>query len=159
MPGPQPPQLNLTEIERQDLEKFCQRYSTPQQLALRARIILMAADGKNNTAIAKALNITADTARLWRQRWLVLQPIVWKDLSLEERLADLPRPGAPAQLTADQICKIERLACEKPEAAGRPISQWTGREIAEELVKRGILAHISRRHAARLLKKGASSRI
>ena len=98
-------------------------------------------------------------ARLWRRRWLALQPIALKDLSLEERLADLPRPGAPAHLTADQICQIEQVACEKPERAGRPISQWTGREIADEIVKRGILNQISPRHASRLLKKGVSSRI
>ncbi len=159
MPGPKPPQITLTEAERQDLEKLRQRYSTPQQIALRARIILLAAKGKNNAEVAKALNITIDMARLWRRRWLELQPIALKDLSLEERLADLPRPGTPARLTADQICQIEQLACEKPERAGRPISQWTGREIADEIVKRGILNQISPRHASRLLKKGGSSRI
>jgi hypothetical protein len=61
-------------------------------------------------------------------------------------------------LTADQVCQIEQVACEAPEKAGRPISQWTGREIADELVKRGIVDRISARHAARLLKKGASNR-
>lgn len=158
MPGPKPPQITLTEAERQDLEKLRQRYSTPQQIALRARIILLAAKGKNNAEVAKALNVTSDMARLWRRRWLELQPIALTDLSFEERLADLPRPGTPARLTADQICQIERLACEKPEQAGRPISQWTGREIADEIMKRGILHQISPRHASRLLKKGVSSR-
>jgi transposase len=81
-----------------------------------------------------------------------------EDLSIEERLEDLPRPGPPSSLTADQICQIEQLACEKPEEGGRPISQWTGRELAAEMVKRGIVEQISARHAARLLKKGASNR-
>jgi len=156
MPGPKPPQITLTETERQELEKLRQRYSAPQQIALRARIVLLAAKGKNNAEIAEALSITLDMARLWRRRWLALQPITLKDLSLEERLEDLPRPGAPPRLTADQICQIEQLACEKPAQSGRPISQWTGREIADELVKRGIVETISPRHAARLLKKGAS---
>ncbi len=49
------------------------------------------------------------------------------------------------------------LACEQPKE--RPISHWTGREIAEEVMRRGIVAHISPRHAARLLKKGTSSPI
>ncbi len=159
MPGPKPPQLTLTEADQQGLKKISRRYSTSQQLALRARIILLAAEGKNHAEVAHALHISVDMARLWRQRWLTLQPIALQDLGLEERLADLPRPGTPAHLTADQICQIERLACEKPEQAGRPISQWTGREIAEEIVQRGILGHISPRHASRLLKKGASSRI
>ena len=123
---------------------------------MRARIVLLAADGKNNPEIARGLKISLDMVRLWRQRWLDLQAISQDDLSLTERLEDLPRPGAPARVTADQICKIEQLACEKPEKAGRPISQWTSREIADEIVQRGILDTISARHAARLLKKGAS---
>jgi len=49
------------------------------------------------------------------------------------------------------------LACEAPAKTGRPISQWTGREIADELKERGIVSQISPRHAARLLKKGASN--
>jgi putative transposase len=74
-------------------------------------------------------------------------------LSLEDRLQDGPRPGAPSRITADQRCQIEALACEKPEKAGRPISQWTGREIADEVIERKIVGHISIRHAARLLKR------
>ncbi len=66
-----------------------------------------------------------DTARLWRNRWLILQPIALEDLSIEERLEDLPRPGAPARITADQRCQIEAMACEDPEDSGRPISHWT----------------------------------
>jgi putative transposase len=49
------------------------------------------------------------------------------------------------------------LACEAPERSGRPISHWSGREIAEEIQRRGIVERISGRHAARLLKRGISS--
>ncbi len=159
MPGPKPLKITLTDAERQGLEKLVHRYSTPQQMALRARLILLAAEGKNHAEIAKEMNVSLDMARLWRQRWLALQPISLEDLSVEERLEDLPRPGTPARLTADQRCQIEQLACEQPQQSGRPISQWTGREIAGELVKRGIVDTISPRHAARLLKKGACVRI
>lgn len=158
MPGPKPPLIQLTADDRRGLEKLIRQHTLEQHKAMRARIVLLAADGKNNPAIAHELKISLDTVRLWRQRWLDLQPIAWEDLSLEERLEDLPRPGAPARITADQICQIEQLACEKPEKAGRPISQWTSREIADEIVQRGILDTISARHAARLLKKGASGR-
>jgi transposase len=158
MPGPKPPLIQLTADDRQGLEKLIRQHTLEQQKALRARIVLLAADGKNNPEIAHELKISLDTVRLWRQRWLDLQAISKDDLSLAERLGDLPRPGAPARVTADQICKIEQLACEKPEKAGRPISQWTSREIADEIVQRGILDTISARHAARLLKKGASGR-
>ena len=72
------------------------------------------------------------------------------------KIRRFPRPGAPARLTAGQICKITQLACEKPEENGQPISQWTGREIADEVIRRGIVDQISARHAVRLLKRGGS---
>jgi len=158
MPGPKPVLIELSDKVRHDLEKLVARHTTGQQKAQRARIILKAAEGKNNADIARELNQSIDMVRLWRRRWHELEPLDWDDLSAEERLDDLPRPGAPARLTADQLCQIEQVACEGPEKAGRPISQWTGREIADELVARGIVETISARHAARLLKKGDCSR-
>jgi len=158
MPGPKPEPIELSDKVRQDLEKLVARHTTGQQKAQRARIILKAAEGKNNADIARELNQSIDMVRLWRRRWHELEPIAWDDLSAKERLDDLPRPGAPARFSADQLCQIEQLACEDPEKAGRPISQWTGREIADELVAHGIVESISARHAARLLKKGDCSR-
>jgi putative transposase len=156
MPGPKPLEIKLTDEERQGLEKLVRRHSTPQQIALRGRIVLAAADGKNNAQIAREFGLNVETPRLWRNRWLTLSPIALDDLSVEERLEDLPRPGAPRQITADQRCQIEAMACEEPEDSERPISHWTGREIADEIMKRGILETISPRHAARLLKRRRS---
>jgi putative transposase len=156
MPGPKPPEIKLTDKERQGLEKLVRRHNVPQQTALRGRIVLAAAEGQSNTQIAKKFGIDVETARLWRNRWLLLEPISLDDLSIEERLEDLPRPGAPAQITADQRCQIEAMACEYPEDSGRPISHWTAREIADEIIKRGIVDQISPRHAARILKRQRS---
>jgi putative transposase len=158
MPGPQPEPIELNDKMRQDLEKLVARHTTRQQIAQRARIILKAAEGKNNAEIAREVKQSIDMVRLWRRRWIDLEPIGLDDLSVEERLEDLPRPGAPSRLTADQVCQMEQMACEAPEKAGRPISQWTGREIADELIARGIVETISPRHAARLLKGGRFSR-
>ena len=153
MPGPKAPVVNLSEMERAGLEKLIKRRQVGQQMALRARIVLTAADGQSNQAIATCYKVTLDTARLWRNRWIQLQDIALADLSIEDRLEDAPRPGKPAQITADQRCQIEALACEKPEKYGRPITNWTAREIADELKKRKIVKNISPRHAARLLKR------
>jgi transposase len=158
MPGPKPEQIELDETVRQELEKLAGRHTTGQQKAQRARIILKAAEGKNNAEIAGEIQQSIKMVRRWRRRWQELAPLRMEDLSAEERLEDLPRPGAPSRLTADQICQMEQLACEGPEKAGRPISQWTGREIADEMVARGIVESISPRHAARLLKKGGFNR-
>ena len=157
MRGPKPQAITLAEDERQGLVALVRRHTTPQQLALRARIVLAAADGRNNAEIAREMGVDVETARLWRGRWLGLQAVGLADLSVEERLVDAPRSGKPAGISAAQQCQIVALACAAPELSGRPISQWTGCEIADEIVARGILPAISPRHAARLLKRGRSS--
>ena len=155
--GPKPAELTLSEQERKDLEELVRRHSTPQQLAKRGRMILAAAQGQSNAEIARALGVSVDTVRSWRTRWIGLQAASLDDLPVKERLWDVPRPGRHAQITAEQTCQMVAMACEQPKE--RPISQWTGREIADEVMRRGIVAQISPRHAARLLKKTISSRI
>lgn len=157
MKGPKPPAVVVSEAERQALEKLVKAHSTSQQIALRARVILTASQGLNNEQVGRALQVGVDMVRQWRQRWLAGQGIPLADLTVEDRLQDLPRAGKPSAITADQLCQITALACEKPEQSERPISQWSGREIADEIMKRGILPQISSRHAARLLKRGISS--
>jgi transposase len=152
MPTPKAKVVKLSGKEREELEKLVSKHQTGQQMALRARIILAASSGQTNTTIAQKYEVKHDTVKLWRNRWVKLQDISLDDLSVEQRLSDAPRPGAPAKITADQRCKIEALACEQPEKAGRPISQWTAREIADEVMERKIVESISGRHAARLLK-------
>jgi putative transposase len=154
MHGPKPPVVELSPEERQGLETLVRRGSTPQQLARRGQIILSAGAGLNNSEIARQVGLDVDTVRFWRNRWLGLKAASLEDLSLEERLRDAPRPGAPAQFTPEQVCQIVALACEAPSQSGRPISQWTGREVADEIVQRGIVERISPRHAARLLQRG-----
>jgi len=155
--GPKPAVVKLSSEERQALDRVSKAHSTPQQVALRARIILAASQGLNNEQVARELHVSIDMARLWRRRWLAGQGIRLTDLSVEERLRDLPRAGKRSAITADQMCQLMALACEKPEASERPISQWSGREVADEIMKRGIVVQISPRHAARLLKRGISS--
>lgn len=154
MPIPKAQVVNLSDAERHGLEKLIKRHQVGQQIALRAKIVLAAAQEQKNKEIAQAYKVTLDTVRLWRNRWVKLQDISLDDLSIEDRLQDAPRPGAPARITADQRCRIEALACEKPEESDRPITHWTAREIADELKKRQIVDNISPRHAARLLKRG-----
>jgi putative transposase len=155
--GPKPAELQLSEEERNELEAMVRRHSTPQQLAKRGRMILGAGDGKRNAQIARELGVSVDTVRKWRMHWLAVQAVSLADLDVISRLSDLQRPGRPSQITAEQTCQLIALACEQPKE--RPISHWTGREIAEEVMARGIIEHISPRHAARLLKKETSNRI
>jgi putative transposase len=157
MRGPKPVELTLSEAEQKELEALLRRHSTPQHLARRGRMILAAAEGKNNAQIARELGASVDTVRSWRMRWIGLQAVSLEELSVTERLTDIQRPGRPSEITAEQTCQIVALACEQPKE--RPISHWTGREIADEVMRRGILPKISPRHAARVLKKGIFNHI
>jgi len=156
MPGPTLPAIELTTEERAELERVARRPATGQQLAERARIVLLAAEGRNNCEIARALAIDVDTVRKWRGRWRGARVAPVAEVPVAARLADAPRTGAPARITAEQGCRIMALACEAPGASGRPISQWSTTELAAEVVRRGIVGAISPRHAARLLKRGTS---
>ena len=153
MADPRPVRIELDDETRAALQKVERQYSTSQQLAQRVRIILLADEGKNHTQISQALGISIDMARHWRNRWASFAPIPLSEMSVSERLEDAPRSGKPSMISAEQMCRIVALACEAPEQSGRPISQWTGREIADELMGQKIVEHISPRHAQRLLKK------
>jgi len=131
--------LVLSEVEREELDRLVRAHSAPQQLALRARIILLAADGIGNRDSARRLGITVQT-----------EP----DLALADRLADAPRPGTPPTFTAEQICAILALACEPPEASGIPITHWSQSALAREAVKRGLVETISHGSVGRFLKGG-----
>jgi hypothetical protein len=77
-----------------------------------------------------------DTVRKWHMHWLGVQAVALADLDVGARLSDLQRPGRPSQITAEQTCQLIALACEQPKE--RPISHWTGREIAEEIMARAF---------------------
>ena len=158
MPGPTPPSIEVTAEERAELERLVRRPTTAQQLAERARIVLLVAEGRNNCDVARAVDVAVDTVRKWRRCWRHAQAVPLAEVSVAARLADAPRPGTPARITPEQVCRIMALACEAPSASGRPISQWSTTELAAEITRRGIVETISPRHAARLLKRGISSR-
>ena len=154
MATPRPPKVVLSERERAGLERLVRAFTTAQQVALRARMVLLAGDGWNNLQIARELGVDDETPGHWRRRWLQFQEVPLEEVSVAERLADAPKPGAPAKFTPEQVCQIIALACEQPADSDRPISQWSHRELADEIVRRGIVASISPRHAGRLLNSG-----
>src|SRR5579859_669098 len=154
MPGPKPPQIVLSDDERVELEQLVRAHSTGQALVRRARVVLLAAMGYSNMDTARQVPMDEEAVGLWRRRWAKWSRIPVAEVSVADRLADAPRPGAVPRLTPEQVCQIIALACEQPARADRPISQWSHRELADEIVRRGITDRISPRHAARLLKSG-----
>jgi putative transposase len=147
MPQLAPPPLSLAEAEREQLQQLITQHRTPQQLALRASIIILADQGDNHRTIARKLNISRKMARLWRERWLASGATA----SVVERLQDAERCGAPATFASEQILHLFKIACDDPSDYARPISHWSNRELADELVQQQIVTTISPRHVGRLL--------
>lgn len=110
----------------------------------------MASDGQNHREIARSLDINRQMARLWRNRWLETDA---KELSIVQRLQDYERVGAPVKFSMEQVIELFALACSPPEDYGRPISHWTPRKLADEIMQQGIIESISVRHVGRLLEE------
>ena len=103
MPRLAPKALELNDEEKQELEKILARHSTSQQVAKRAKIVLLASLGRNHRDIARELDISRKMARLWRERWLELKQ---KDVTVKKRLLDAERPGSPTKFTTEQVLQL-----------------------------------------------------
>src|SRR5262245_55784686 len=151
----------ITERQRDVLQAMACSRSCPQGLAHRAQIILLAFAGRKNEAIAQRLSCERHGVGVWRRRWqqafsrLVVIECVEKPAALREAIAevlgDLPRAGCGGTFTAEQIAQVLAVACEPPENSGRPVTHWTPRELADEVMKRGLVLSISARHVGRFL--------
>jgi putative transposase len=157
----------ITEVQQDVLQQLVWARSSAQGLAHRARIILLAFEGLQNEQIAQRLQCERHGVGTWRRRWqkafqrLVViecleQPSALRK-AIEDVLGDLPRAGCGGTFTAEQITRIIAVACEPPEDSGRPVTHWTPRELADEVITRGIVASISVRHVGRFLKGRGTS--
>ena len=144
--------IELNELERKELEHLLKRPSTPQQIALRVKIVLRADKQESHGEIAKELGISKKMSRLWRGRW---RELTARQVPVVERLLDTPRPGSPGKFTMEQITQLYALACDPPAKYNRPLSHWSARELADEMIQQGIVETISERHVGRLLQEAA----
>ena len=162
MPGPQPPPLPLSPPQQTLLQRLAQRQTAPHNLVQRAQIVLAAADGRNNSHIARRLGLSLNTVKRWRRRWNEAAPgleaVADEPKALEalilDTLSDQPRSGSPPKFSSEQVTEIIALACQTPETFGRPVTHWTARELAEAAINHGLVASISPRQAGRFLKSG-----
>jgi hypothetical protein len=107
-----------------------------------------------NEDIAVEVNLHRKQVGVWRRRW---QQSFEALIAIEccETTAALRHPGGPGIFTAEQVTQIIAIACEPPENSGRPITHWTGREIADEAAKRDIVESISTSQVNRYLRSAA----
>lgn len=145
------------------------RAKTSARLVERASIVLMSADGVSDLEQGRRLGVNFQRVHRWRLRWVAASTALAeaeaagaskRDLAalVRRALDDAPRSGTPAKFSAEQLAMMLAVACEEPEASGRPVTHWTPRELADEVIKRGIVDAISVRHIDRLLKRGPSGR-
>ncbi len=163
--GPMPPQLQVSKQQEAILQKLIRRSQSPQSLVIRAKIVLNGAQfGRRNQQIARELGISSQTVKTWRERWWqgsatldIVEKKAGEDelrQSIKQLLSDQPRSGKPATFTAEQICQIIAVACESPALSNRPITEWTPRELADEVIQREIVATISASQVRLFLKRG-----
>ena len=121
MPSPHAAVIVLTDAERVELEGWARRRTSAAGLALRSRIVLAAADGESNTDMAVRMNISRNTVKRWRNRFVELRC---------DGLLDEPRPGRPRVVGDEQI---KALITQTLESAPRDATHWSTRSMAEHL--------------------------
>jgi transposase len=112
--------VELSAVERAQLETWTRRRTSAQALALRSRIVLLAAEGLSNVEIARQLGIQRNTVAKWRSRFL------------EHRLdglSDEPRPGQPRKISD---AKVEEVIVKTLETAPKDATHWSTRSMAAE---------------------------
>ena len=103
------------------------------------------------TAVARVQNVSEHTVSKWRSRW---QGTEREDgQRVEDLLSDSARAGGPPKFSAEQCVAIVAIACETPESHGRPIEQWTHRELRDEAEIAQIVPKISVRQIGRILEE------
>jgi len=113
--------VELTDDERSQLLAWTRRAKSANALAVRSRIVLAAADGLGNTAVAAKLGIEVGTARKWRARFLA---------DRLEGLLDEPRPGRPRTVSDEQVEAVITWTLETTPADA---THWSTRSLAAEL--------------------------
>jgi transposase len=107
-------------VDQELLQHLLRSGSTPQKVALRARILLGAAEGKSNYQLSEELNVSRPTILLWRQRYL--------DAGLAGVLRDAPRPGRKKMITP---AKVDAIVNATLHSTPKDATQWSVRSMAK----------------------------
>jgi transposase len=121
MPIPVAVSIELSDEERAQLESWARRRTSAQALAQRSRVVLLAAEGLNNTEIAGRLGVHRPMVRKWRSRFAEYRL---------DGLLDEPRPGKPRTITDEQV---EEVIIKTLESTPREATHWSTRSMAREV--------------------------
>jgi transposase len=124
----------LSEADRAELERRARCYTAPHAAVVRARIVLLAADGTENIAIAARLGVHAGVVSRWRRRFA--------EEGLEG-LGDRKRTGRPRVFAATVVSQVKAMACEPPETRAVPQSRWSSADLAAQAAAEGLVEAVS----------------
>ena len=144
MPTPIAPRIILAQNARVDLQTLVRAHTTPQSLALRARMILRAAavDQPSNLHIGRELGCSNLTVGKWRRRYLELG---------FAGLQDARRAGRPRVIAPPTRVQVISVASTLPHDHNRPVTRWTLNEIVATLLEALETDSISRSSIWRIL--------
>lgn len=124
------PLISLTPLEQARLEAWAALRRSAERLAVRAQVVLEAAQGSTNGDIARKLGIHPETVGRWRHRFAVHR--------LEGVRRDAPRSGRRSTASAALMERIVRLTAVEPAPNGE---RWTTRTLAAALKVNHMLVH------------------
>lgn len=134
--------VSLKEEEREELKRYLRKGKSSARSQTRARILLLADEGRDDEEIVEALNVSKSTVSRIRKRYC--------DNGLDSALHEKARSGAPLKIDSRIEAQLTLLACSEP-PDGR--SKWTVRLLADKLVEMEVIDSISHMSVQRLLKK------
>lgn len=153
--------ITLTTTMYDILQRFANSRMTPVSIAIRMQVVQLAFQRQTNAEISKAVDLGRQQVGVWRRRWQAsyeaLLAIQFSESSaaferaIVDTFRDAPRSGAPGTFSAEQVVGIISIACESPSQSDRPVTTWTGREIADEAIKRALVPSISSSQVNRFL--------
>lgn len=139
-------EVSLKEGEREELESFIRKGKASARSLTRARILLLADEGRSDKEIVDFLKVSRGTVRNIRDRY-------WEK-GLDYALNERPRSGAPPKVDGRFEAELTLLACSDP-PEGR--SRWTIRLLTDKLIELGVVDSISHMTVYRTLKKKSSN--
>jgi len=134
--------IELSDEDRAELRRRARCYSAPHAEVVRAKVVLLAADGLENTVIAERLDVHVGVVSRWRKRFT------------EEGmagLADRQRSGRPRVFPAAVVAEVKAMACEPPEDREVPQSRWSAADLAAQAAEEGLVEAVSRSTVRRWL--------
>jgi transposase len=134
--------ITLSDADRVELRRRARCYTAPHADVVRAKIVLLAAEGLENTVIAARLDVAVGVVSRWRKRFA------------EEGmtgLADRERSGRPRVFPAPVVAQVKAMACEPPEDRDVPQSRWSAADLAAQAAAEGLVDSVSRSTVQRWL--------